>query len=175
MKQLIFIDNDSNDISLKELKTLKINMDYSYKVPVELIDNIRVVSDFRDLDRDAIYDMILDHGNIICSWSMYTATHFNSLGQLFAILRGVGRNHGVDLVYIDFAGTLFDALNRNIMNLNPKVDTNINILKAVECNKILTISKDNNPRLMRIRVNLGPRVEYGIFELQDIELGEIWG
>ena len=137
MHKLIFIDNDKADITAKDLPLVKNLLQDTAKLPKQEVDEMTTVSLFNQLEREEQYKILFESKAIICTYSMYTASHENSLGQLLRLLASAGRNRIQDLVYLDTSGYLFDTLNRHIDKSQHPLD----ILTAISNNKILTIDK----------------------------------
>ncbi len=165
MKQLIFIDNDNEQNALKEATTAERRIRLNGNVPSVLTSNIKVISDFGSLDAEDKMKLLFDNSNIICSWSMYTATHENSLGQLYSMLIKAGSNDIKNLTYIDTSGMIKDALNIfTILNLITTGRGIYNIFRAIETNNILTLDS-NLCRFKRVRINIGSD---NVFEYENI-------
>jgi len=116
MKRLIFIDNDRLEHSKDALDYIKDNLEYHASVPVDVLNTIETVADFHFVDKDEQYKMMYDENNIILTWSMFTSTHYNSLGKLNRFLMTAGMSDVKGHVYIDCASNLEKALTRIIEN-----------------------------------------------------------
>lgn len=150
MKKLIFVDNDNAFRASEDIDQVKNNLEYIGKLPESYIDTISTVCDFSHMDKDEAYKMMFDKNNVVCTWSMFTATHYGSLNQLFRFLKTAGAYGIKGVIHIDCSGKMKKALNRDIADIKNGA---IDILKAIETNYLITISDDWS-RMERIRVNL---------------------
>jgi hypothetical protein len=169
MKNLIFVDNDNETLAKKDSDNVKTNLETFFNLPEDIIETMSIVSDFRNLSKDEMYEMLFDKNNVICTWSMYTTSHCNSLGQLISLLSGAGRNNIQNIIYIDGSGELLDRLN-SIIRDNPTHA--YYIIQAIETNYIISLSFNEN-KGGRIRMNFKGIMER-CFELEPIDLFELF-
>lgn len=134
-KKIIFIDNDHSKYAEKDVDYVKNALEQYFNVSSEDVEKIEIVSDFGNLKRDDAYKLMFSGDNIIATWSMYTHTHANSLGQLITFLAAAGRNDIKDIIYIDASGEITRVIT-NVLRNNP---THVlDIIKAIENNYIMT-------------------------------------
>jgi hypothetical protein len=169
MRKLIFIDNDNLKSANEDSDYAKSNIQLYFNLPVDIIDGMQIVPDFRDLSREDMFILLFDPKNVICTWSMYTTTHYNSLGQLIYLLAGAGRNDIKDIIYIDGSGQLMDVLDRAIVN-NPTHA--YDIIQAIETNNIISFDSDTR-KGGRIRMVFNGRREK-CFKLEEIDLFDLF-
>jgi len=135
MKKLLFIDNDRKDISLEDIDYVENYLEIN-NVSQEIIDSIEIMSDIHKLDKDDLLNIIFDSNNVIFTRSMYTYSHYNSLGQLLSVLRTCGQCDVKGATYVDCSGNILKNLEREIKYGHVK-DV-INILTAFHNNNIIT-------------------------------------
>lgn len=150
MKKLIFIDNDNEQKAKEDLAQIVDRLEYKFKVPDSIVNSIMVIPDFHKLSREDQFNVIFSNENICISYSMFTATHYGSLNQLYRFLAMAGRCQVKGITHIDCSRQMQPALKRNIMDV--KVDP-ICILKGIENNNLITFS-DNYTGIERIAVDL---------------------
>ena len=165
MKQLIFIDNDRIEMAEEEARALKRRL-YASGLDSVYLDTMRIIPDFRLMGKEEIYELLFSGKNIICTWSMYTQSHFDSLGQVLHFLASAARNEIKNVVYIDSSGNLPEALDTALRG--DRKDA-VRILTAVATNFILTY-KDR--KLMRMEVAIGAFHE-SKFKMTDITLTDL--
>lgn len=152
MKKFIFIDNDNLKSALEDVDDVKNNLILYAKIPAEIVDNIEIISDFHTLEKDKKYELLFSNKNIICSWSMYTASHYGSLYQLTTLLKAASANEIKNIVYVDGSGELPKSLENEL-----KIDTKnvLHILNAIETNYIISFDlEDEELTCYRLRINL---------------------
>lgn len=169
MKKLIFVDNDNETLAKKDSDSVKRNLETFFNLPEDIIESMSIVPDFRNLSKDEMYEMLFDKNNVICTWSMYTTSHCNSLGQLISLLSGAGRNNVKDIIYIDGSGELLDRLNTIIRDSPAQA---YYIIQAIETNYIISLSFNEN-KGGRIRMNFKGIME-SCLELEQIDLFELF-
>lgn len=165
MRKLIFIDNDNLKSANEDSDYAKSNIQLYFNLPVDIIDSMQIIPDFGNLPKDEMYKLLFNPKNVVCTWSMYTTTHYNSLGQLINLLAGAGRNDIKDIIYIDGSGQLMDVLDRTIVN-NPSHA--YDIIQAIETNNIISFDSDTR-KGGRIRMVFNGRREK-CFKLEQIDL-----
>lgn len=116
MKKLIFIDNDGEKKSQEVISYVQNNLEHFGNVVSEVVNGIETLSDFYHLKRDEKYKILYDDNTAILTWSMFTASHYNSLGQLRGFLMTAGMSDVKEHVYIDCATNLKKALTQIIEN-----------------------------------------------------------
>jgi len=110
MKKFVFIDNDFKEKSLEDMFYVKHWFD-NLKEKGFVLPEIEIKSDFHHLEREEQCRLLFAKDQVIVTWSMYTFTHFNSLGQLKVMLESAARNEIQDRIYIDSTNNqLFEAL-----------------------------------------------------------------
>lgn len=109
MKKLIFIDNDGLNRAEEDSHTIQRRLDYA-GLSNTYVNKLEIISDFRFLDEDKAYKLLFDPNNCIITYSMYTASHYNSFGQIIHFLNNAGSSELKDHVYIDGSGELPKAL-----------------------------------------------------------------
>jgi len=170
-KQLIFIDNDREDLTKEDLDYVQYALEY-FNLHDDVIktENIKLISNFRGLERREAAEMLFDTNNVICTYSMYTGTHYNSLGQMQRFLAAAGRSDIKGCFNIDCSGNICEALTRIIRdNKNA-----FYILKAIENNYILTTHREPGEKTIgkRLRVDLESDA-YSPFRFEDIDLPKL--
>lgn len=155
MKNLIFIDNDHDcPIADEGVQTVKRQLRIVGKLNLPYVDGMKVVSGFGHKNKDEMYKMIYDPNNIIVSWAMYTATHYNSLGQLRRFLSTAGVSKVVGCTYVDTSGEIVEALERIFRNDDKET---YSIMNAIELNNIITFHDHSD--VSRLRIELKGRWE----------------
>lgn len=172
MRKLIFIDNDNLKSANEDSDSVKNNLELYFNLPDDIIEGMQIVPDFKDLSKEDMFILLFDPKNVICSWSMYTTTHYNSLGQLIHLLAGAGRNCIKDIIYIDGSGELLRVLD-GVIRDNPTHA--YHIIQAIETNNIISFSSDNNGDRVsgRIRMNFKGSNEK-CFKLEEIDLFDLF-
>lgn len=172
MRKLIFIDNDNLKSANEDSDSVKNNLELYFNLPDDIIEGMQIVPDFKDLSKEDMFILLFDPKNVICSWSMYTTTHYNSLGQLIHLLAGAGRNCIKDIIYIDGSGELLRVLD-GVIRDNPTHA--YRIIQAIETNNIISFSSDNNNDRVsgRIRMNFKGKDEK-CFKLEEIDLFDLF-
>jgi hypothetical protein len=164
MKKLIYIDNDNEKLAKEDVDNVKDNIERYFNLPSDIIDNMTIIPDFSRLSRDEMYRTLFDGNNVICTWSMYTSTHYNSLGQLITLLAGAGRNYVKGIIYIDGSGRLLEVLH----NIIRESQHAYHIIQAIETNYILSLNTANK-ECGRIRMNF-EGCDKECFELRPFDL-----
>lgn len=119
---------------------------------------IHVLYNYANLERDAKIAEVLEAPNLlVCSYSMFTAAHYNSLAQMTNMLGTAAQAR--DLVFIDLSGQLPQALNR-VSHVARTVDGVIRVFEGVARNFIYTYDYDTNTAL-RIK----PSFDKDLFEV----------
>lgn len=165
MKSIIFLDND-NQLQAEE----DVDEVHNYLEDVlgvyETIE-IKIISDFSRKDKEEVLTSLFSGDSIITTYSMYTATHYNSLYQMLSIFKSAGRNDIKGLVYIDVSGMLLDTLNREIKS-DGKMSVTA-LIKAVHDNIILTRGKDNEYLTpLRICIDFNRSYYEGCFATKEV-------
>lgn len=135
MKNLIFIDNDNIKRSKEDFRFIRQYLEQS-KVPEEKISSIKFVPDFHHLSRDEKQEIVFDSKNVVLTWSMYTITHFNSLGQTISLLRTAGQCNLKGLTYIDFSGEFVKCIEYALKHQN--ITNPLHVLFCFNSNNIIT-------------------------------------
>lgn len=169
MKKLIFIDNDDIKRANKDVDYVKNNLEYIAKVPAKMIENIEIVPDFSRMSKEDIYNLVFDENNVICSWSMYTANHYGSLGQMTHLLAAAGRDNIVDKTFIDGSGMILKALNRSIRDMKHGHSV-VDIFRCIKTNFIISFDTDNN---VCGRVYAAFQDSYNTFDLSEIDVTDL--
>lgn len=172
MRKLIFIDNDNLKSANEDSDYVKNNLELYFNLPCDIVDNMQIVPDFKDMSREDMFILLFDPKNVICTWSMYTNTHYNSLGQLIYLLSCAGRNCIKDIIYIDGSGELLRVLD-NVIRDNPTHA--YHIIQAIETNNIISFSldKDDDRVSGRIRMNFEGS-DKKCFKLEKIDLFQLF-
>lgn len=163
MKKLLFIDNDRKERSLEDVQYVKNYLEIN-NVPREVVNSIEIISDIHQIPKDDLLDIIFDENNAIFTWSMYTYTHFNSLGQLLSILRTGGQCNIKGATYIDVSGYILKDLTRELKSGNVKEI--ITILNVFHNNNIIT-QIDAEFKLIKVNIR---SVEDELFETTNINI-----
>lgn len=165
MRKIVFLDNDHLERSQEELTYAVCPFYFSAGISDEILDkldienNIEIISDVHQKDLKKILKDVIDNDKIILTWSMYTYTHLNSLGQLETMLRFVARNQISNVTYIDSSGNIEQALNILVRNSkNPW-----QILQAIETNNIISVDTDIEEDIQMFRVRLELKGMYNDF------------
>jgi len=151
MKKLIFVDNDDNQRSKKDVEIFVTPSLMAYAgLDEEYSTNIEIISDLYKKEKNELYDIFFSGKNAIITWSVYTATSFsNSKSQLFHFLRVAGNSNVKNIVYIDMSGMIKDMLIRSF--IGDSINFTFHILKGIETNYIITLI---DGRFCRIRLDL---------------------
>lgn len=169
MKKIIFIDNETKEISegWGDLEAVTDFLDNNGFFNFFKEDEIIPIYNFyHDIDKEKAYELLFDDSNIICTYSMYTGTHYNSLYQLFNFLSVAGRNEIENKCYIDCSGQIIKTLNNNLRDFKDSKDT-LSTLSAIATNYILT---NINGELKRVIVKFkGYYEDFIYFEDFDIK------
>lgn len=163
MKKLIYIDNDRQEEAELDIDHVKDNLERAAKIPEEIINSMTIISSFAHKDREEMYEMIFSGEYVICTWSMYTATHYNSIGQFLRFMNQAAICEIKDIVYIDGSGNLMKDLNRVLDN---DCKNAINVLQALETNYI--ISFENN-EVFRLRLGMKGKYQ-NMFKKEKVDL-----
>lgn len=150
MKNLIFIDNDNKELAEEDVDYVKDNLESIAGIPSSYVNKMKIVSDFSKLEKEEVYKLIFSKDNCICSWSMYTASHYGSLFQLTNFLESAGRNRITDILYVDGSGHLSGALENSLRGATKNI---FKILNAIETNFIISFDT-RNKECFRVRVEL---------------------
>ena len=145
MKKLIFIDNDDEQRAKEDIKNFVTPFLIAYAdIDAEQAENIQIISDFYEKDRDEMYNLFYSGEYVIITWSVYTGGHHNSKGQLFRFLRTAGNAGVKNIIYVDMSGELTKTL-QDLRYSEQKYM--INIIKGVENNYIFTCDSGSIHRL----------------------------
>jgi hypothetical protein len=169
MKKLIFIDNDLIESAKEDSDYVKNNLEYRGKLPESYVDTMDLISQFSFIPKDDALKLLFDTNNCICTWSMYTHNHYNSLGQLYSFLIAAGRNDIRGIVYIDGSGKIENTLEREISNYYHEFKGLYSILNAIETNYIISFDDD---KAYRLRIDL-KGVHENPFRREDVDLNEL--
>lgn len=169
MRKLTFIDNDNLKSANGDSDSVKNNLELYFNLPFDIVNDMKIVPDFKNLSKEDMFILLFDPKNVICSWSMYTTNHHNSLGQLIHLLAGAGRNYIKDIIYIDGSGELLRVLDDVIRN-NPTHA--YHIIQAIETNNIISFDSDTR-KGGRIRMAFNGGNEK-CFKLEKIDLFELF-
>lgn len=150
MKKLVFIDNDGQDRAEEDSRTIQRRLSCQTGLTDKFIDSMKVVADFRFMNRDKQFELLFNPENAIVTFSMYTATHYNSLGQIILFLNGAANSGLKDHVYIDGSGELPEALERALRNTNVAYG----VMQAIENNYIIICDYDHPDDFYRLRIDL---------------------
>ena len=166
MKKLIFIDNDSKERGQDELSTIKITLELFGNLDKDYIETIQTISNFHQLPREKASELIFSGGNIICTYSMYTSTHYGSFEQFINFLLSAASNRVEGIVYLDMSGKCLRALDR----YTDLPDSKLRILQAIYSNYIITRDEDGN--LVRVLVDI-KEVDESCFKVEPIILKDL--
>lgn len=168
-RKLIFIDNDFEESTVEDIDHAKDCLDYYGKLDNEYIETMESISSFHKMEKDKAAEILFNPDNIICTWSMYTGTHYGSLYQLTGFLTMAGRNQVKNIIYIDTSGNANEALDRAISNTKEP----LHILNAVETNFIISPDTDSDEfDMYRLRLELKGSYE-PMFKKEKINLQEL--
>lgn len=161
MKKLIFVDNDNLKVAEDTLGMyVKRYLENYGGLKEEYLSSIEIVSDFWRLEQDNIFELAFNKNNAIVTWSVYTRSLMtDSKLQILRVLRAAGDYHIKGCTYIDTTNELIEALTKYLKATDAKGV--ISILKAIECNNIITL-KDT--RFGRIRVCISSKEDVFYFE-----------
>lgn len=166
MRPLLFIDNDSRKMADEDADTVK-NLLEACDVPEHVINSMQIIFGFNQIARADAMDMLFSGNYILCTYSMYTTSQYNSLGQIADMLRAAGKNNVKGIVYIDGSGKLLDALD-GLLHFD-ELKGVMALLNAIDTNQIITF-KDADP--FRIQVCLQGYRESS-FKLEAVDLSAI--
>ena len=166
MKKLIFIDNDDLKHAKEDVDDVKNRLELDGHLNEDYVETIEIVSDLHRLSKDQLYELMFNTNNCICSWSMFTATHYGSLFQMTQLLTAAGINDIKGMIHIDCSGMLLKALEQVFLSSNTKHP--FPILQAIETNYIIIYDKEED-KLVRLRTELKGIFE-SPFKTEDIDL-----
>ena len=141
MKQLIFIDNNDEFKANNDFISVKRFMENFAKMPDDILDNSKVISNIASMDKGALRDILFDEKNVIVTFSSYFG---DSAAQIKYFLAAASRNDVSNKIFIDAAGTLPKFINDLIYD--DKVNL-FRILTAINSNYIITTDMSNLFRL----------------------------
>jgi hypothetical protein len=147
MKKLIFIDNDDMSHAKVDSNRVKRYLDRA-ELPEKYIKSMKIIPDFRHIEEDKAIELIFNTKHAICTYSMYTAVHYNSIGQLISMLEYAAISAAKGIVYLDASGNFAKDLEFQLQQNN---GDSLKILNAIEDNQIITF-KDNDWK--RVTVDL---------------------
>lgn len=166
MKKLIFIDNDNERLAQEDSDLVKDRLE-SAGLSENSVKSLQIISSFHNIEKDEMYKILFSKDNCICTWSMYTGSHFGSLFQMLGLLGAAGRNQIKDMIYLDCSGMIQEVLERN---LRERKDVYA-ILNAIQTNYIITF-KEGKP--VRLVVDLKGYLESPL-KLKTINLSKLVG
>lgn len=164
-EKLIFIDNDRSEISLEDIDYVKNYLEIN-NFPEEIFETIEIIPDIHRLNEDELLDIIFDNNNVIFTWSMYTYSHYNSLGQLLSVLRTGGNCDIKGATYVDCSGNILKSLEYELKY--NRVKEPINILTAFHNNNIIT-QIDGEFKLIKVNIR---SINDDLFETIDINISD---
>lgn len=135
MKSLLFLDNDNKDTTKKDSDYCKNMLEGFGKLSSSYVDSMVLIENFGQEDRNAMYEKIFSNKYIIVTYSMYTVTHGNSLGQIIRFLRAASVSKIEGIIYFDMSGNFCESLGNH---LSMDVKEVLHILNGVENNFIIT-------------------------------------
>ena len=169
MKQLIFIDNDNETCTKRDTNLIHIFM--KNFVSEYHLSNLKTISDFHTLSHDKMFEILFDKNNFIITSSAFTATHYNSLGQLISILKTASICNITDMCYVDVSCYLERTLQSFITASDNK--NTYHIMNAIETNNNIIRTEDNYiSTYKRLRIELKGAFK-SIFKYEDINLNSL--
>lgn len=167
-KQLVFIDNDHKERAEQDSVRAKQVLRHCSDIPTSYLDEMKVIHDFHFMEKEEKYDILFNESNAIVTWSMYTRTHFNSLGKLEFFLERAASNEITGMIYLDTSMNLEK-------DLDPKQSNNgVAILSAIETNYIISFDYDDDvSKTHRLRVDLTKGLYQPCFKRQHITLSRL--
>ena len=153
--KLLFIDNDDKVRSEEDLDYVKDNLEDYAHIDGDIIDKITIVSDFWKLEKKEQKQIIFDPNAIICTWSMYTYTHFNSLGQFISLMRSIGLNGITKRIYLDCSGNLVKYLPGAIRNRSGEKSLVLPLIAAIQSNYIISFDSNAEEGKQCFRIKIG--------------------
>lgn len=166
MKKLIFIDNDLQKRAEEDVDNVKNNLEYIAKIPVDVVNSMTIISNFSHTNIDEMYDKLFSGDYVICTWSMYTATHYNSIGQFLSFMNQAAICQIKDIIYIDGSGRIMKDLHSA---LDDDYEFAVNILQALETNYIISF-EDNE--VFRVRLAMTGKYN-NMFKKEPVNLLEL--
>lgn len=168
-KQLVFIDNDHKERAEEDAVRAKQVLKHCSDIPAEYLNEMKVIHDFHFMERKEKYDILFDENNVIVTWSMYTRTHFNSLGKLEYFLERAASNEITGMIYLDTSMNLEK-------DLDPKKSKyGVAILSAIETNYIISFDYDDNIcQSHRLRVDLTKGLYKSCFKREHLHLSQLF-
>lgn len=167
MKTLVFIDNDRLDKTKEDSDDIKNRLEDN-GLAAKYVDSMELISDLHFMKDNKIMKLLFDPKTAICTYSMYTTTHYGSLFQLTHFLSKAAELKITNKVYICGSGEILETLNRYITDeeQNP-----LKILNTIETNFIITYVK-KDMKFYRLRLELKGYFEDS-FKLEEIDLKKI--
>lgn len=135
MKQLIFIDNDHEERTNEDMRRVQRLLRRCGGLTDMYLETMQGVSNFSHMDEDAAYKLVFDPEHCIVTYSMYTASHYNSLGQMLHTFYTAAISEVKDMVYIDGSGQLMPTLTRHLSDYKHAYY----VMNTIEMNNIISI------------------------------------
>lgn len=165
MKKLVFIDNDNEERANIDIDILKRNLRYAGKVPEDIIGSIDIVHSFAHENANEMYKLIFSGQVAVCTWSMYTVSHYNSASQFLRFLHTAATSEVKDIIYIDGSGMVSEFLNRR---LKDDYKFAMHAMQAIEINYIITFD-NKTQQMFRLRIDLKGQYK-DIFRHEEVNL-----
>jgi len=163
MKKLIYIDNDHKEKSLEDFYYVRHYLK-SNNVSKDILENIEILTDIHNLSKEELVNIIFDNNNVIFTWSVYTSSHYNSLGQLIRILITGGQCNIKGATYVDVSGEMLEILERELKYRDVK--STIQILATFHNNNIIT-QIDGEFKLIKVNIR---SINEDLFETTNINI-----
>lgn len=128
-KKFIFIDNDGTALAQEDADEVKNCLELA-GIPDSMLNSMQIYPDFSQMSSDDAMKLLFSGEHIICTSSMYTSNHYDSLGQMVDMFRAAGRNDIKGLIYIDGSGKLLQALD-GVFHFDKMIGS-MSILNAIE-------------------------------------------
>lgn len=147
MKKLLFIDNDQSDKEHDDMGTVQNMLEAYCKLPSDYVSTMEYLGNFAHKNQSDMMAKLFSGDYAICTFSMYTASHYNSLGQMLRFLRAAASAEIKNLVYIDGSR----KFEEDIGSVLKEAKETMHILSGIETNNIITFT---DTEAVRVRVEI---------------------
>ena len=162
MKNLVFIENGTEEKAEEVSKLLKRSLHLISKLDFEYLDSMKLIFGAFKINRQDLFNILFNPENCILTYSMYLN---ESKQQLFSFLEYCGSQRFQNLTYVDGSGKILSALKYDLWDSPNKFNICISILS----NNILTVDSSSEKRsIKRLKVDFDKENLY----LEDFNLKE---
>lgn len=138
MKKIHFLENDYKCPSSDDIISYgKQAMNYN-GIPKELIKEMEIHYQFHLKEKEDIYKIIFNKGNILSTYSVYVS---GSDVTFIKFITSAAKNRINGITYLDNSGCIINFLNRSYMTYEKYF---LDLAVGINSNNILTVNRDDD-------------------------------